>query len=164
MGRGYIFEVVSNDNISDIGSLSEDDLYESIDALSVDYVSNLDEDDTLCEKEYFAEMLKKCGAEIGSEIIDGKTYPTIKGLTPEVKEKYFEKKFEKMKSISEKMTLREFSTSKGCLDNVYELKMAIEDNYSDMVYENYTYSTRDSWIREADQAKTYYLGNVVFLH
>ena len=162
MGRGYMFEVVDSDDIDSIGCLFEDDLYESLDVLSVDYVSDVDEDDALCNKEYFVEMMKKCGAEIGSEIIDNVTYQTFKGLTPEVKEKYFEDKFKKMKTLVEKMTLREFSTDRE--NNVYDLKKAIENDYSDMVYENGRYRTLDSWVRNADPEKTYYLGNVVFLH
>ena len=67
MSRGYIFEMSTHAN--DIGFMSESDFYESIEALHVDYVRDLDQGTQDDRRREFIESLVAAGAR--HETVDG---------------------------------------------------------------------------------------------
>lgn len=79
-----------------------------------------------------------------------------------VKELYFEKRYEKLKDLVSKMTLTKFASG-----DVYELRSTIEETYGDMVWtdgEDFLL-TLDSWVRSIRAGKWYYFGdNVIAAH
>lgn len=166
MGRGYIYEV--SDNINFIGSMGEEDFYEDLSALSVDYVANMDKADQDEMREDFLKTLKSHGAHV--QLITDDTleeFPNgvyaVSNLNDIFKKNFFHERYRRMKTLAESITLQQFSID-SFDTTLYNLKNAIVDDYGDMIYLNSSYETLDYFIRNANPQTTYYIGNVVFMH
>ena len=166
MGRGYIYE--ASDNIDFIGAMGEEDFYEDLSALSVDYVADMEPEEQKELRESFAKLLKDNGATVKlitedtpAEFPDGVI--AVSHINDTFKKNYFCERFKEMKKLAEAITLAQFSIDSSDL-TLYKLKKSITDDYDDVVYLNGSYYTLDYFIRNADPKKTYYLGNVVRMH
>ena len=160
--RGHMFEVATD--IDELFSLTENSLYDSVQALEVDYVSNVDKEMQHKLVLDFIHKLESCGADF--EIItveEGYECFAVSNITLDVKKNYFKQRFDLMKKLASEITLEEFSDNQNNA-NLFNLKTSISDDWGDMVYLNYCCYTLDYFIRNADPDFTYYFGNVVYLH
>lgn len=166
MGRRYIYE--ASDNIDFIGGMGEEDFYENLSALSVDYVADMDPEDQKTLRESFAEQLKSHGATVKLITVDPPAeFPegvlAVSHLNDTFKKNYFCDRYKEMKKLAESITLSQFAIDSSNF-TLYKLKKSISDDYDDVVYLNGSYYNLDYFIRNADGKKTYYLGNVVRMH
>ena len=92
-----------------------------------------------------------------------------KTITITSKEKFFETKHEKFQELLEKlqyMSLKEFSNAQNSFD-MYDLESAYNDKYGFYIDDNDEYcglTTLDDWVRNAEENKTYYVGNIFDYH
>lgn len=71
---------------------------------------------------------------------------------------YFKERFEKFKKLSEKITLKDFSS------NTYQLEFLLNDSYADAVYNEYdAFYTLDSFVRSIVPDFKYYFYNAVIM-
>lgn len=143
----YIYEVSCDRD--DIGYMDERDFYDKIGELCADYVRNADCPEM--ERKDFFETMSQYGA-ITTDAANSIVFP--EGF----REKYFSRRFEKLKETVEGMTLEQFC------GNVYNLQSLIEQECSYYIYADGLYKF-DYWLREyMVPGKAYYVGNVVFAH
>lgn len=103
MTRGYMYGITKNKD--DVFQFDETDLYESVDALSVDYVSDVPAENATDMRIQFLQRLTYCGAEVGyAEITDdGNKTVSASYLVPyfilsdDVKREFFRDRFQRMK-------------------------------------------------------------------
>ena len=85
------------------------------------------------------------------------------------KKEYFDKKHDKFKELIENLqdiTLEDFSSNKEYF-TILDLKSAYDDKYSfyiDDNYENVGLTSLDNWVRNAEENKKYYVGNILDYH
>lgn len=96
-----------------------------------------------------------------------------KTITIKSKKEYFSKKHDTFIELAEKLsytTLDEFIKSgwgNGLLSNFTDLKDAYEEEqafYIDDNYECFGLTTLDNWVRNAEENKKYYIGNIFDYH
>ena len=169
MGRGYMYEI--EEQIHHIGAMDESDFYEEIPALHIDYVQNMSLENQELIRDSFSFTLQSHGASVKSvtpDASDKDLFPhgvyAISNLSEAFKRNFFAERFNTMKKLAAEITLDQFASNASNDIARYLLEKAITDEYGDMVYYQGTYYTVDYFIRNADPTKTYYLGNVVFLH
>ena len=92
-----------------------------------------------------------------------------KTITILSKKEYFDEKHDKFKDLLEKLqdiTLEEFITEKRHYD-ILDLKDIYEDTHGFYVDDNDEYiglTNLDNWVRNAEENKTYYVGNIFDYH
>lgn len=151
--RGYIYEVTTE--IDGLGSMDESDFY-NLAGIEADYFSNAAEEEALV-KEYLKAWVKY-GIETGTEEnSDGEKIHWII-FNRKACENFFKDRFEKMKEVAAKITLKEFST-----DDVWRLKNLISDDHGDAVYCNTCFYTEDDFVRTVKMGKKHYLGHVLYM-
>jgi len=153
MARGYIYEISKNPE--NIGEMTEDCFYN----MSLDYVTNIEEETAASLVDDFMLSLHEMfGFTIGREFINGKCQNFI--IANSISKKaYFEKRFLDFKDKVTVMTLDEF------LSETWNLEMLINDRYSDAVYEDECFHTKDQFIRNMELGVKYYISNhVVLMH
>lgn len=176
MARGYIFETVySGEEEKKLGLIGEENFYDGS-GVAWDFVQDASKEAAEKEKGGLIKMLQGFGAEVtdsetaGDEVmmeLDGNgcdipVNTTGVILTDEVKERYFQGKFDRMKELVASITLKEFATGAA---EVFLLKQAVEDSYGNCVYhERDGLTTFDDWMREAPTGIPIYFGNVIFMH
>ena len=149
MVRGIIFEIVTEDSLCNICSLSEEFAYDYC-GREFEYceaVNAKTEIDTLFQ------MLRQYGIETGYE-----DFPYMI-LTKEARESFFSSRFMHLQQHVKDMTLRQFA------EDVSDLQQLIEDPCSDAVclMGNFFWSF-DEFIRIAAVDTKYYFGNTILMH
>lgn len=92
-----------------------------------------------------------------------------KTITITSKKEYFTEKHDKFKELAEELstiTLEDFINGKADME-LYDLKCAYEDKYDFYIDDNYEYcglTNLDNWVRNAEENKTYYVGNIFDYH
>lgn len=85
------------------------------------------------------------------------------------KEKYFEKKFETFQNIAEEIScfkIQDF-INPSSHNKFQDLQEAFNEEYAFYVddnYENIGLATLDTWVRNAEEDKPYYIGQVIDYH
>ena len=154
--RGYAYEITDDPNA--LNSMDKDSIESHSESLEIDYCSNMGSEAKTKASTAFCKKLKASGAEITA----GKT-PAISKVTSEVKQNYFKDRYEKMRKLAAGITLEAFA-SDPYDTNLYNLSTAIHNQWSDIVYFNGIIYDMDTFIRNMDADKTYYLGNIIYMH
>jgi hypothetical protein len=92
-----------------------------------------------------------------------------KTITITSKEEYFTKSHDKFKELAEELStisLEDFISGKANI-KFHDLKCAYEDKYGFYIDDNDEYcglTNLDDWVRNAEENKTYYVGNIFDYH
>lgn len=176
MARGYVFETVyGGEEEKKLGLIGEENFYDGS-GIEWDFVQDASEEAAEKEKGDLIKMLQGFGAEVtdsdtaGDEVRMGQDedYCDVPVNTPgviltdDVKERYFQGKFDRMKELMSSITLKEFATRTA---EIFSLKQTVEDSCGDCVYhEGDGLTTFDDWMREAPTGIPIYFGNVILMH
>ena len=152
MARGYIFPI-GKDSLDSIPVISENDFYDRLSELAVDYVVDLSIRSAKKVVQSKIEMLCRYGTE------KQESFGVI-CITQDVKKNYFKERFEKVQALMKNMALDEFSNS-----DLYTLRMSIEDTYEDCVYTKENgLQTFDAWLRSTEEGLYFFGSNVILMH
>lgn len=166
MARGTLFEVKTDPK--GIGSMSEEDFYEDLEVLNVNYVADRSYDEQEYDRDWFIDTFRKYGATVQSyspeddaeEHFPNGTY-TVSGIGLEFKEKWFQDKWQSLKKQVDDISLEEFSCN---IWTAYDIRKLVDDSMTHAVYLDGGIYTLDRFIRGADEKSTYYLGTTVLMH
>ena len=157
MGRGYAYEIT--DDPATINSMDTDSIENHAEGLEIDYCSEMGDESRDKTRKKFCEMLKSKGATIS----ETKGILSITGVTSSVKQNYFKDRFDKMKKLAAGITLEAFA-SDPYDTTLYTLSNTIHQQWSDIVYFNGIIYDLDTFIRNMQDDKTYYVGNIIHMH
>ena len=144
---------VSDQPISKEELTHEYDYYEGFVGQVADYVSERNEEEIKADIDWL-------GGQVGIDVNSDKKTFVITSKT-----EYFSKKYDKFKEILERLstyTLEDFISPKNWLD-FYNLKNACDESYGFYV-DDCGWTTLDSWVRNAEENKTYYIGSTFDYH
>lgn len=149
--RGMLYTITENLYESETAPSELDNLI----GTEYDYYERADDENI---KDFLLYLEKEFGFKIGREVHIGEDFDEgVHFFEVTNKEKYFEKKYEAVKSIIQNMTLKDFA------DSVYPLQKNIEDTYGDAVY-FYFFRSMDDFFRESEEGKRYYVTEVYKMH
>lgn len=157
MGRGYAYEIT--DDPATINSMDKDSIESHAEGLEIDYCSDMGDESRAKTKKKFCDLLKSKGAIIS----ESKGIPSITGVTSGVKQNYFKERFEKMQKLASGITLEAFA-SDPYDTSLYTLSNMIHQQWSDVVYFNGVIYDMDTFIRNMQEDKTYFIGNIIHMH
>lgn len=157
--RGYVYEF--SDCLDDINSMDESD-FEPLAGHEAGWFENAT--NPISVSTCIDHMLYYL---LGSRMDELMTIPMPDGdgvrafvMTDDIKRDYFKTRYEEMKRLVSKITLDEFA-----LDDPYTLRFTIANTYGNAAYYNGIFYPLDSFVRNAQSGKTYYVGNtLVMMH
>ena len=157
MGRGLAYEI--SDDPKALDSMDTDSIELNAQALEIDYCGTMDAEAKAKAQKKLCDLFKSKGATVSKE---GKI-PSISGVTAAVKENYFRERYEKMKKLAAGITLEAFSSDPYDA-SLYNLTNTIYQQWSDVVYFNGVIYNMDTFVRNMQADKTYFLGNIIHMH
>lgn len=131
----------------------EYDYYDGFVGQVADYISERDEEKIKADIDWL-------GGQAGINVNSDKRTFVITSKT-----EYFSKKYDKFKEVLEKLstfTLEDFVSPNNWLD-FYNLENACEEKYGFYV-DDCGWTTLDSWVRNAEENKTYHIGSTFDYH
>mgnify|MGYP000212852487 CR=1 FL=1 len=154
MARGYLYEIAKD--AERLFCMDADEATLRFAENEFEWSEDLDPDEP---REDLLEVLEDLGAKIGIDEEGKKQFQ----LSEQVKKKYFQDRFYKMKQMVGEITLETFSSEK-----IVDLQEVLEESYDNAVYlGDYGYDkflSFDRFIREAETDAWYYVGSVILMH
>ncbi|MCD8109991.1 MAG: hypothetical protein LUE14_07820 [Clostridiales bacterium] len=154
--RGYIYEMSTDPK--DLGKMDEELFYDLSDR-EFNYAENVSREVSDTAIDDLIRSLRKYGAtEVWEKDSNGKV---LHGFIVDeaCKQNYFRQRYEKLKADINNLTLPEFIQGGAAS----RLEQAITDRYDDCAYVGYL-QPLDTFIRDAEKGKAYFVGNVAYMH
>lgn len=155
MARGYIFEIVDDENKGLLKTMDESDFYD-MSGRKFGYVEDVPEDERINLIHDLLDRLIDTYGFIAGE--DNSGTPLLIA-SHKAKQNYFSEALKEVKKIVTSMSIEHFSS------NVDVLQYLIEDTDGDAVFYNGCfYRSFDYFVRKMVPNQKYYIGNVVLMH
>ena len=157
MTRGFIYEINTKSWPFDDGLqyMKESDLYEYC-GQEFEYINAVAKEEGKEARNDLLQVLKNFGFTI-QDTPDG----TCIIASKESKKAYFSECFSQFKQKAADISLEDFASN--C--KPYDIQHLIDDRYSDAVYlDGGCFYTMDQFIRNMEEGKEYYLGNICLMH
>lgn len=155
MARGYIFEIVDDENKGLLKTMDESDFYD-MSGREFGYVEDVPEDERISLIHGLLDRLIDTYGFIAGE--DNSGTPLLIA-SHKAKQNYFAEALKEVKKIVTSMSIELFSS------NVDVLQYLIEDTDGDAVFYNGCfYRSFDYFVRKMVPNQKYYIGNVVLMH
>lgn len=159
MARGHIYEITDNPSAYPLGYMYADELSQ------------------FCEQEFdYAEDYEGPNPYHNTNIIDTLTRH---GFNPKIiinpydndetclcftatkygKESYFKARFKKLQNLIKDMSLAEFANP----ETKSTIQHLVDNSYDDAVYFNTSFYTFDTFMRDIEPGKDYYIGNICYM-